>query len=85
VAPGSRVARVVGRYGDAWKLRIREAPERGRANDGVVRLLAKVLSLSRERITLVSGHGSRDKIVELEGLDAHEIERRLATADRKEL
>lgn len=84
VTPGSRDASVVGRYGDAWKLRISEAPERGRANEGVLSLLARVLSLSQRNITLVSGHSSRDKIIELEGIDSLEIERRLAADDRKE-
>ena len=65
-------------------MRVAAAPEGGRANDAVVRLLADKLSLPREAVTLVSGHGARDKIVQLAGLDSTQVERRLSTAAGKE-
>ena len=73
---------MVGRHGDAWKLRVAAAPERGKANVAVLELLAETLDLPRSEITLVSGAGSRDKIVELAGLAPEEIDRRLAAARR---
>lgn len=76
--PGSREAGVVGRHGDAWKLRVTPAPERGKANEAAIRLLAQTLRVGAGDIRLVAGHGSRDKVVEVEGLDAGEAERRLA-------
>jgi len=84
VAPGAARARVVGRHGDAWKVRVAAPPEGGRANDAVVRLLADTLALPREAVTLVSGHGARDKIVELVGVGPEQIERRLSSAAGKE-
>jgi len=84
VSPGARSAEVVGRHGDAWKVRVAVAPEGGRANEAVVRLLADTLSLPRDAVTLVSGRGARDKIVQLAGLDSTQVERRLATAAGKE-
>lgn len=80
VSPGAAVAAVVGRHGDAWKLRVAAAPERGKANDAVLALLAETLSVPRSSVSLVSGGSSRDKIVELAGIEPDEIERRLATA-----
>jgi uncharacterized protein YggU (UPF0235/DUF167 family) len=47
-------------------------------------LLAKTLSLPRDAVTLVSGHGARDKIVQLTGLDSTQIERRLSSAAGEE-
>ncbi len=84
VAPGAARAGVVGRHGDAWKVRVAAPPEGGRANEAVVRLLAETLSVPREAVTLVSGHGGRDKIVELAGLGPSQIERRLSSAAGKE-
>ena len=84
VAPGAARAGVVGRHGEAWKVRVTAAPEGGRANEAVVLLLAETLSLPREAVTLVSGHGARDKIVELEGIEPPQIERRLSSAAGKE-
>jgi uncharacterized protein (TIGR00251 family) len=80
VSPGAGRAAVVGRHGDGWKVRVTAAPERDRANDAVVQLLATVLGVSRDAVTLVSGHSGRDKIVELTGLGPALIERRLASA-----
>ncbi len=75
--PGSRKPGIAGRYGDAWKLRVTAAPERGRANDAAVRLLADTLRADVSDVRLVAGHGSRDKVVEIAGLNALEAERRL--------
>jgi uncharacterized protein (TIGR00251 family) len=80
VSPGARTARIVGRYGDAWKLRVEAAPEGGRANEAVLRLLAETLELGRRDVSLVSGHTARDKVVVLEGIDEEETSRRLAAA-----
>jgi len=80
VSPGSGRAAIVGRHGDAWKVRVTEAPERGRANDAVVRLLASALAVPLEAVAIVSGHSGRDKIVELTGVGPALIERRLASA-----
>ena len=84
VAPGASKPGVVGRQGDAWKVRVAAAPERGRANDAVLELLARTLDVPRTSLTLVSGGGSRNKIVELTGIEPDEIERRLATAGGQE-
>lgn len=84
VAPGAKRTGVVGRHGDAWKVRVAAPPEGGRANDAVVGLLAETLSLRRDAVTLVSGRGARDKIVELAGIEPQQIDRRLAAAAGKE-
>jgi len=84
VSPGATRAGVVGRHGEGWKIRVAAPPEGGRANDDVVRLLADTLSVSRDAVTLVSGHGGRDKVVELTGIDPDRVERRLTAAARKE-
>jgi uncharacterized protein len=84
VVPGASRSSVVGRHGDAWKVRVAAPPERGAANEAVVRLLEDALSVPRGRITIVSGHVARDKIVELKGFGPAEIERRLAAAGRKD-
>ena len=84
VSPGADSAHVVGRHGEAWKVRVAAPAEGGRANDAVVRLLAETLSLPRDAVTLVSGHAARDKIVQLTGLDPSQIERRLSSAAGKE-
>ena len=82
VSPGASRSAVVGRHADGWKVRVAAAPERGRANDEVVRLLADALAVSPQDVRVVSGHASRDKTVALASLDDDEIERRLGEASR---
>jgi uncharacterized protein len=78
VIPGAGKAGVVGRYGEAWKLRVTAAPEQGKANSAVLELLADTLAVPAASLRLVAGHASRDKTVEVSGLAADEAERRLA-------
>lgn len=74
---------MLGRHGTAWKLRVAAAPERGRANDEVVALLARTLELKPPAVRIVSGRGARDKVIEVGGLTADEVERRLAAAGKE--
>jgi len=53
------------------------APERGKANAALVDLLAGALEVPRARVRVVGGQTARRKIVEVDGIDAAEIERRL--------
>jgi uncharacterized protein (TIGR00251 family) len=80
VSPSAGKAAIVGRHGDAWKVRVTAPPEDGRANEAVLRLLADALSVPRRSLSLVSGHAARDKIVVLDGVGPAQIERRLASA-----
>jgi len=77
VSPGASRAGVVGRLGEAWKVRVATPPEGGRANEAVVALLADSLDLPRRDVEIVAGHTRRDKIVALAGIGPVEAERRL--------
>jgi uncharacterized protein len=84
VSPGARTNGVVGRHGEAWKVRVSAPPEGGRANAAVVQVLADTLGVPARTISVISGHGARDKLVELAGIAPDEIERRLEGVARKE-
>jgi uncharacterized protein (TIGR00251 family) len=80
VSPGARHSEVVGRQGDGWKVRVTAPPEDGRANEAVLDLLAQRLNLPRRSLSIVSGHTAREKVVQLNGIDRAEGERRLEGA-----
>ena len=63
------------------RVRVTAPPVRGAANDRLIRLLAKTLSVGRSRITLVSGAHARDKVVEIEGLTEDELRTRWQRTD----
>jgi hypothetical protein len=78
VSPGASRSELAGRHGGGWKARVAAPPERGRANEALLDLLAEALGLPRSRLALVAGGSARRKIVEVEGLDLDEISRRLS-------
>jgi uncharacterized protein YggU (UPF0235/DUF167 family) len=61
-------------------VRVTAPPADGRANDAVCVLLARALALPRGAVAIVSGHGSREKLVEVAGIVPEETERRLEAA-----
>ena len=77
VAPGASRPAIVGRLGDAWKIRVAAPPDRGRANDAVVALLADTLGVARPNVRIVAGLASRDKVVEVSAITSREATRRL--------
>jgi uncharacterized protein len=80
VAPRAVRSRVVGRYGDAWKVQLAATPVEGRANEALRILLADVLDVQREALTIVAGRAGRDKVVEFAGRDAREADRLMQAA-----
>jgi uncharacterized protein len=77
VSPGAARTELVGRHGDGWKVRVAAPPERGRANEALVGLLASVLELPAGSVRVVGGQRGRSKVIEVDLLDAREVERRL--------
>ena len=77
VSPRARRNAVLGLRGDTLKVSVTAVPERGKANEAVVALLAETLGVAPSSIEVVSGASSKDKVVEVD-LGADEIARRLA-------
>lgn len=78
VSPKASRDAVTGWLGNTLKLSVTAVPERGKANEAVVALLAEVLGLPRSRIRVLRGETQPTKLIEIEGLDEAELRRRLA-------
>jgi uncharacterized protein (TIGR00251 family) len=50
-------------------VRVTAPPEGGKANVAVCRVIAKALGVAPSRVSVVRGAGSRQKVLEIEGLD----------------
>ena len=59
------------------KIRVKAPPVGGAANEELVRFLAKHFAVPRSSIELVSGTGSRQKRIAIQGLTSDEIVRAL--------
>lgn len=63
VEPRSSRAGVVGPYGDALKVKLTSPPVEGRANKELIEVLAKEFGVPKRDIEIVSGQGSKNKVV----------------------
>ena len=80
VSPGARDDAISGWQGDVLRIRVRAAPEAGKANEAVCRLLAHALGLPPSALAVVRGASSREKLVQIDGLDDEDVRRRIAVA-----
>ena len=69
VLPKSSKNEIVGWEGDILKVRLTAAPEKGKANEALITLLAKEYGVSKSSITILKGATSQKKIVEIIGLE----------------
>jgi len=68
VLPRSSKEGVAGYEGGIVRIRLNAPPVEGKANEALVRFLAKAVGVSRSRITLVTGERGRSKIVRVAGV-----------------
>ena len=77
VIPGASRDRIVGKLGDAIKVQVSAAPERGKANEAVINLMADLLGLRRQQIQIARGHSQARKVLEIQGIEQPELDRRI--------
>ncbi|NQW17363.1 MAG: DUF167 domain-containing protein [Chloroflexi bacterium] len=59
------------------RVHVTVAPEAGKANEAVLKLLAKSLGIPKSRMSIIRGQTNRDKVIAIEGFDASELDARL--------
>ncbi|HXY92016.1 MAG TPA: DUF167 domain-containing protein [Acidimicrobiia bacterium] len=80
VQPSAGRTAIVGRHGDAVKLRVAAPPVDDRANAAVADLLAELFGVKAADVQLVSGGQSRVKRYRLKGVDVETLDARLDAA-----
>lgn len=86
VVPGSSRNQIVGWLGDALKIKVTALPEKGQANEAVIKLVAETLGISTDDIEVVSGHSSPSKVIAITGIDDETIKKAFeeqASLDRR--
>lgn len=81
VTPRAKRPGIAGRRADgAVLVRVSAPPEDGRANAEVCAVVAKALGVRAREVSVVVGATSRDKVLEIDGLAADEVDARLPAA-----
>lgn len=81
VRAGAPKTRFAGPHADSWKIFVAAPPVDGKANDALVRYLAKLIGLSTSAVRIVSGKTAPLKIIEIEGISAESLLRVILEAN----
>lgn len=76
--PGAKRDAILGARAGALRVAVTAAPERGKANEAIVKVLAGALGCRRSQITILIGETARDKRFLVEDLGPDEVRTRLA-------
>ncbi len=80
VVPGSSRDRIAGLLGDVLKVAVSAPPEKGKANDAVVAILAKTLGVPRKSVSIVAGHTQPRKTVHVDSITSDALAQKLGIA-----
>ncbi len=75
IRAGARRTGFAGKVGDVWKLQVAAPPVDGKANDAIVRFLAKLTGQSLNAVRIVTGLTSAMKTIEIAGIDSQALDR----------
>lgn len=74
VQPNASKERIVGEYNGQLKIAVTAAPEKGKANKAIIKLLSERLNIKVSSIKVISGETSREKKLFIEGLKASSLD-----------
>jgi uncharacterized protein YggU (UPF0235/DUF167 family) len=80
VTPRAGRNEIAGERGGVLLVRVTAAPEGGKANVAVCRLIAKALRIGNSRVSVARGAGSREKLLRIEGLQESDLARLMSGA-----
>jgi uncharacterized protein len=67
VQPGAKRSEIAGLHGDALKIRLAAPPIEGRANEALLKFIAKLFDVPLRSVELKQGGQSRHKLVAVSG------------------
>ena len=81
VRAGASRTQFAGRHADFWKLQVAAPPVDGKANDEIIRFLAKLASVPASAVRIVTGQTCSLKLVEIDGISPEYLNRVILEAN----
>ena len=75
IRAGAKRTAFAGKLGDVWKVQVAAPPVDGKANEALMRFLAKLVGRPASAVRIVSGFTSHVKTVEIDGIDPESLDR----------
>ncbi len=68
IYPGASKNEVTGLINDILKIKIASPPVKGKANKELIDYLSRLLGISKDRLNIIKGHTSKNKLISIDGL-----------------
>ena len=68
IYPGASKNEVTGLINDVLRIRIAAPPVKGKANKELIDYLSHLLGVSKDKLDILKGHTSRNKLISIDGL-----------------
>ena len=75
--PGSKNNEIVGDKDGVLWVRVKARPVHDRANEALIDLMAETLGVTKDQLSVIRGHTSRNKVLTIRGLDSEELKESL--------
>jgi uncharacterized protein len=77
IIPNAKIDTLMGKHGDAIKIKLRAPAVEGKANRALLRFLAEKLRIPQRAIVLKRGDRSRSKVIRIDDMSDEAVHRRL--------
>jgi len=77
VYPNAARNEVLGLAEGVLRVKVSAPPVKGKANRELIAFLSQCLGVSKDRLSITSGHTGRNKVIAIEGLSQEEVIQRL--------
>lgn len=76
--PGARKNGITGIHAGRLKVAVTQAPEKGKANQALIKLLSELLDVKKQQVSLLSGETAQHKRFLIAGVDVATVQIRLS-------
>ncbi len=73
IHPGAAKNEITGVQNDVIRIKIAAPPVKGKANKELIDYLSRLLDISKDRLNIIKGHTSKNKLISIDGLSRGEI------------
>jgi len=68
ITPSASKNEIIGMQNDVLRIKISAPPVKGKANKELIDYLSHLLGISKDRLEIVKGHTSKNKLISIDGL-----------------
>ena len=68
ISPGASKNEIMGMVNDVLRIKIAAPPVKGKANKELIDYLSHLLGISKDKLDILKGHTSKNKIISIDGL-----------------